>query len=54
MVNPEEIRDALLERISYLTVSADASDVLALARSYDLLVGDDDDEDDEDEDYDDD
>ncbi len=53
MVNPEEIRDALLERISYLTVSADASDVLALARAYDLLVGDDED-DDEDEDYDDD
>ncbi len=53
MVNPEEIRDALLERISYLTVSADASDVLSLARAYDLLVGEDDDDDDDDE-YDDD
>jgi len=52
MATADEVRDALLERIAYHTVSADVSEVLMLAKAYDLLVdGDnDDDEDDEDDD----
>ena len=49
MVNPEDVRDALLERIAYHAISADANEVLMLAKAYDLLAGDgDDDEDDDD------
>jgi len=51
MATADEVRDALLERIAYHTVSADVSEVLMLAKAYDLLVdGDNDDEDDEDDD----
>jgi len=53
MATADEVRDALLERIAYHTVSADVSEVLMLAKAYDLLVdgdNDDDDEDDEDDD----
>ncbi len=53
MATAEEVRDALLERIAYHTISADASEVLTLAKAYNLLVedeGDDDEEDDEDDD----
>ena len=53
MATAEEVRDALLERIAYHTVSADAHEVLALAKAYSYLV-EDDDEDDDDEDDDDD
>ena len=53
MATAEEVRDALLERIAYHTISADADEVLTLARAYNLLVDeDDDDEEDDDEDYD--
>ena len=55
MATAEEVRDALLERIAYHTVSADAHEVLALAKAYSYLVDEpDDDEDDDDEDDDDD
>jgi len=52
MVTAEEVRDALLERIASQTVSADAHEILALAKAYSYLVdeGDDDDDDDEDDD----
>ncbi len=53
MATAEEVRDALLERIAYHTVSADAHEVLALAKAYSYLVDepdDDEDEDDEDDD----
>jgi hypothetical protein len=51
MATAEEVRDALFERIAYHAVSADAAEVLVLAKAYDLLLdGDDDDEDDEDDD----
>jgi len=40
MVNPEDVRDALLERIAYHAISADANEVLMLAKAYDLLAGD--------------
>jgi len=54
MATAEEVRNALLERIAYHTVSADAHEVLALAKAYSYLVEEDDDEDDDDEDDDDD
>ena len=45
------MRDALLERIAYHTISADADEVLTLAKAYSLLADEgDDEEDDEDED----
>jgi hypothetical protein len=50
MATAEEVRDALLERIAYHTISADADEVLTLAKAYNLLVEEDDEEDDEDED----
>ena len=51
MATAEEVRDALLERIAYHTISADADEVLTLAKAYNLLVEEDDDvEDDEDDD----
>ena len=50
MATAEEVRDALLERIAYHTISADTDEVLTLARAYNLLVEEDDDEDDDDED----
>jgi hypothetical protein len=53
MATADEVRDALLERIAYHIVSADAHEVLALAKAYSYLVDevdDDDDEDDEDDD----
>ena len=53
MATADEVRDALLERIAYHVVSADAHEVLALAKAYSYLVDevdDDDDEDDEDDD----
>ena len=50
MATAEEVRDALLERIAYHTVSADAHEVLALAKAYSYLVEEDDEEDDEDDD----
>jgi hypothetical protein len=53
MATADEVRDALLERIAYHTVSADPNEVLALAKAYHYLV-DDDDDDDDDDDYDDD
>lgn len=54
MATADEVRDALLERIAYHTVSADANEVLALAKAYHYLVDDDDDDDDDDDEYDDD
>ena len=54
MATADEVRDALLERIAYHTVSADAHEVLELARAYSYLVDEDDDDDDEDDDDDDD
>jgi hypothetical protein len=54
MATAEEVRDALLERIAYHTVSADAQEVLALAKAYHHLVDGDLDEADEDDDEDDD
>ena len=48
MVTAEDVRDALLERIASQTVSADAHEILALAKAYSYLVDDDDDEDDDD------
>jgi hypothetical protein len=53
MVTTEDVRDALLERIASQTVSADAQEVLALAKAYSYLVDDDDDEDDDEDDDDD-
>jgi hypothetical protein len=53
MATAEEVRDALLERIAYHAVSADASEVLMLAKAYDLLLDDEDDEDDDEDDDDD-
>ena len=50
MATAEEVRDALLERIAYHTISADTDEVLTLAKAYNLLVEDDDDEEDDDED----
>jgi len=50
MATAEEVRAALLERIAYHTVSADAHEVLALAKAYSYLVDEDDDEDDDDDD----
>ena len=52
MATTDEVRAALLERIAYHTVSADAQEVLALAKAYSYLV--DEDEDDEEDDDDDD
>jgi hypothetical protein len=54
MVTAEDVRDALLERIASQTVSADAHEILALAKAYSYLVDDDDDDDDDDEEDDDD
>jgi hypothetical protein len=51
MATAEEVRDALLERIAYHTISADADEVLTLAKAYEILVEDEgDDEDDEEDD----
>lgn len=51
MATAEEVRDALLERIAYHTISADADEVLTLAKAYEILVEEDaDDEEDEDDD----
>ena len=50
MATAEEVRDALLERIAYHTISADTDEVLTLARAYSLLVDEDDEDDDEDDD----
>ena len=50
MATAEEVRDALLERIAYHTISADADEVLTLAKAYNLLVEDDGDEEEDDED----
>jgi hypothetical protein len=50
MATADEVRDALFERIAYHAVSADAGEVLTLAKAYNYLVDeDDDDEDDEDD-----
>ncbi|MDQ1435940.1 MAG: hypothetical protein QOF59_2756 [Actinomycetota bacterium] len=49
MATADEVRAALFERIAYHTVSADAQEVLALAKAYSYLVDADDDEDDEDD-----
>jgi hypothetical protein len=54
MTTADEVRDALLERIASQTVSADAQDILALAKAYSYLVDGDDDDDEDDEDFDDD
>jgi len=50
MASADEVRDALFERIAYHAVSADANEVLMLAKAYSLLVDGDDDDDDEDDD----
>jgi hypothetical protein len=51
MATADEVRDALLERIAYHIVSADAHEVLTLAKAYSYLVDEvDDDDDDDDED----
>ena len=53
MVNPEDVRDALLERIAYHAISADTDEVLTLAKAYSLLVeGEDEDDEDDDDDLD--
>lgn len=54
MATADEVRDALLERIAYHVVSADANEVLALAKAYSYLVDEEDDDDDDDLDDDDD
>ena len=56
MATADEVRAALLERIAYHTVSADAHEVLELAKAYSYLIdeADDDDDDDDDDDEDDD
>ena len=53
MATADEVRDALLERIAYHTVSADAHEVLALAKAYSYLVDEPEDEDDDEDDDDD-
>jgi hypothetical protein len=53
MATAEEVRDALLERIAYHTISADTDEVLTLAKAYNLLVEDDDDDEEEDDEDDD-
>jgi hypothetical protein len=50
MATADEVRDALLERIAYHIVSADAHEVLALAKAYSYLVDEEDEDDDEDDD----
>jgi hypothetical protein len=50
MATAEEVRDALLERIAYHTISADAAEVLTLAKAYEILVEEDDDEEDDEDD----
>jgi hypothetical protein len=50
MATAEEVRDALLERIAYHTISADADEVLTLAKAYEILVEDEDDDEDDEED----
>jgi hypothetical protein len=50
MATAEEVRDALLERIAYHTISADADEVLTLAKAYEILVEEDDDEDEDEDD----
>ena len=50
MATADEVRDALLERIAYHTVSADAHEVLALAKAYSYLVDEEDEDDDDDDD----
>jgi hypothetical protein len=50
MATAEEVRDALLERIAYHTISADADEVLTLAKAYNLLVEEDEDEEDDEDD----
>ncbi len=50
MATAEEVRDALLERIAYHTISADAGEVLTLAKAYNLLVEEDEDDEDEEDD----
>jgi hypothetical protein len=50
MATAEEVRDALLERIAYHTISADADEVLTLAKAYEILAEEDDDDEDDDED----
>jgi hypothetical protein len=50
MATAEEVRDALLERIAYHALSADANEVLALAKAYNYLIDEDDEDDDEDDD----
>ena len=50
MATAEEVRDALLERIAYHTISADADEVLTLAKAYEILVGEDDEDEEDDED----
>jgi hypothetical protein len=47
MATADEVRDALLERIAYHIVSADAHEVLALAKAYSYLVDEVDDDDDD-------
>jgi hypothetical protein len=49
MATADEVRDALLERIAYHTVSADAHDVMELAKAYSYLVDELDDDDDDDD-----
>jgi hypothetical protein len=53
MATADEVRAALLERIAYHTVSADAHEVLALAKAYNYLIDEDDDDEDEDDEDDD-
>ena len=53
MVSAEDVRDALLERIESQVVSADAHEILALAKAYSYLVDEDDDDDDDEDDDDD-
>ena len=50
MATADEVRDALLERIAYHTVSADANEVLTLAKAYRYLLDEEDEDDDEDDD----
>ena len=50
MATAEEVRDALLERIAYHTISADTDEVLTLAKAYNLLVEEDDDDEEDEED----
>jgi hypothetical protein len=50
MATADEVRDALLERIAYHTVSADVHDVMELAKAYSYLVDELDDDDDDDDD----